>query len=224
MSRSIRALALLTPLLALHAADEAPAPAPKPKPDDTHLNNLDLRVVLGGGGGLTRVRNEDTDVEVDHEDGSGGTLAVHLLYLRARPGGVGFSIGGGLFTHAYDGEPENSGGPTTTVSVAGIDVTAAFVYRPTRNWHFELPAVVLSGGSAEVETDGVSGTDDGSYGRFALQVGAYYTFDIGLQLGLNLGGAGFAAVVEREVAPGVEQEISYSGGGGYLNLVLGFRF
>jgi len=225
-----RILALLMPVLAVLAAegDGAPAPAPAkaaPKADDGTLNNLDLRLTLGGGGGINQVRDDDVDAEGDYEDGNGGKIAVHLLYLRARPGGIGFAVGGGLFAASHTGEPDSGvTRPESTVNAAGIDAYAAFVYRPTRNWHFELPAVVLSGGRATVETEGSADSDSGSYGAFALQVGAYYTFDFGLQLGLDLGGSGFAAEVDREVAPGVDHTFVYSGGGAYLNLSAGFRF
>ena len=226
MSSHFRVLALLVPMLAVMAAegDPAPAPAPAAKPaavDNSMLNNLDLRLTIGGGGGgLNRVRNEDTDVEVDYEEGSSGSMAIHLIYLRARPGGVGFAVGGGLFAHSHDGEPEG-GGPTSTVNAAGIDIYAAFVWRPTRNWHFELPAVVLSGGSAVVETDGADDSESGGYARFAGQVGAYYTFDFGLQLGLDLGASGFGTTIEDK---NTNQEFTFSGGGGYLNLSVGYRF
>lgn len=242
MSPHFRVLALLVPVLAVLAV-EGPAPAPAPVPtadptaepappapaakrvvvDDGALNNLDLRLTLGGGGGLVEVENEDTDTKTDYEEGSGGSVAIHLVYLRARPGGIGFAVGGGLFAHSYDGEPED-GGPTSTVNAAGVDVYGAFVLRPTRNWHFELPAVVLSAGSATVETEDAKDSEDGGYARFAIQVGAYYTFDFGLQLGLDLGAAGFGTTVDQEVAPGVEEEITYSGGGGYVNFTVGYRF
>jgi hypothetical protein len=225
MSSPIRALALLVPALAMMAAEGDPAPAPAPAPraeaaDSSLLNNLDLRLSFGGGGELNQVENTDTDVEEDYEEGGGGTIALHLLYLRANPGGIGFAVGGGPFMHAYDGEPEG-GGPTSTVNAAGIDLYAAFVWRPTRNWHFELPAVVLSAGSAVVETDGGEDSEVGGYGRFAAQLGAYYTFDFGLQLGLDLGAAGFGATVEEEAT---DEEYTFSGGGGYLNFTVGFRF
>lgn len=229
----LRIITLLAPVLVLIAADGEPAAAPSPapakvpvaaKPNDGTLNNVDLRLIIGGGGGLNKVRNQDTDAETNYDSGSGGTLAIHALYLRAHPGGVGFAVGGGFFAHAFDGEPENTSGPTSTVSAAGVDITAAFVYRPTRNWHFELPALVLSGGRAKVETDVAPDVTDGAYGRLALEVGAYYTFDFGLQLGANLGGAGFAATFDQDVAPGITQQVTYSGSGAYFNLVAGFRF
>jgi hypothetical protein len=220
MISHVRVLALLVPVLALTAADGDPAPAPRPAADSSLLNNLDLRLTFGGGGTITEVENTDTDVDTDYEDGSGGTLAVHLIYLRANPGGIGFAVGGGLFAHSYSGEPEG-GGPESTVEAAGIEAYGAFVYRPTRNWHFELPAVVLSGGSARVETDGSEDSEDGGYGRFAVQVGAYYTFDFGLQLGLDLGGAAFSSTVEYE---STDEEYDFRGGGGYLNFSVGYRF
>jgi hypothetical protein len=214
------------------AADEAPAPAPAPAPkapvravDDSLLNNLDLRLTVGSAGGITRVRDEDLDTETDYEDGAGGSLAVHLIYLRARPGGIGFAVGGGLFAHGHTGKPDTGvNRPESTVNAAGLDVYAAFVYRPTRNWHFELPAVVLSGGSAAVETDGAEDSDDGWYHQSALQVGAYYTFDFGLQLGADLGFSWFYARVDRDVGLGVEREFTYAGGGANLNLSVGYRF
>lgn len=222
MTSHLRVLALLVPALALVAADGDPAPAPAPRPaaDNSLLNNIDLRLTFGGGGELTNVENEDTDTETDYEDGSGGTLAVHVLYLRANPGSVGFAVGGGPFVHGYSGEPEG-GGPESTVNAVGIDLYAAFVWRPTRNWHFELPAVVLSGGSAVVETDDAEDSESGGYGRFAAQLGAYYTFDFGLQLGLDLGAAGFGTTVEYDAS---DEEYNFSGGGGYLNFSIGYRF
>lgn len=224
MSSHVRVLALLVPALALMAADEAPAPPAKPAKapaaDTSLLNNIDLRLTFSGGGELTKVKNEDTDVETDYEEGSGGTMALHVLYLRADAGSIGFAVGGGPSLHAYTGEPEG-GGPESTVNAACIDLYAAFVWRPTRNWHFELPAVVLTGGSAVVETDGSEDSERGGYGRFAAQLGAYYTFDFGLQLGLDLGAAGFGTTVEYD---GSDEEYTYSGGGGYLNLTVGYRF
>jgi hypothetical protein len=231
MSIHRRVLALLVPVVAVIAAEGEPAPAPKPeaKPvaavDDGTLNNLDLRLTLGGGGGITKVRDDDLDAEMDFENGNGGKIAVHLLYLRARPGGIGFAVGGGLFAASHTGEPDTGvTRPESTVNATGVDVYAAFVYRPTRRWHFELPAVVLSGGQAKVETDGAADSDTGSYGAFALQVGAYYTFDFGLQLGADIGGSGFVAKVDREFSPGVDHTFIYSGGGGFINLSAGFRF
>lgn len=224
MSSPIRVLALLVPALAMMAAEgdlaPAPAPAPKADADSSLLNNLDLRLTLGGGGELSKVENDDTDVEQDYEEGSGGTMALHVLYLRANPGSVGFAVGGGPFVHAYAGEPEG-GGAESTVNAIGIDIYAAFVWRPNRNWHFELPAVVLSAGSAVVETDGGKDSEAGGYGRFAAQLGAYYTFDFGLQLGLDLGAAGFGTTVEYEDS---DEEYTFSGGGGYLNFNIGYRF
>lgn len=240
MSSRIRVLALLVPALVVMAADEAPvsakadeAPAPAPAPakakapaaDSGLLNNLDLRLTVGGAGGITRVRDEDLDVDTDYKDGNGGAISLHLLYLRARPGGIGFAVGGGFFAHSHTGEPDTGvTRPESTVNAAGIDVCAAFVYRPTRNWHFELPAIVLSGGSASVETEGAKDSDTGWYRQGALQVGAYYTFDFGLQLGVDLGGSWFYSRVKREVALNVEREFTYVGGGPFLNLSVGFRF
>jgi hypothetical protein len=215
------AIALLLPVtfLTLSAQDSAPAAG------SSDLNNLDLRIRLGGGGGITTVTDDASDTDTDYESTGGAHVSVNVLYLRARPGGVGFAVGGGLFTHAYAGEPENGAiKPESTVNASGLEFTAAFVYRPTHRWHFELPAVVISGGSAEVETDGAADSDVGGYGRFALQVGAYYTFGFGLQLGADVGAQGFAATVEREVSPGVNQEYTYSGGGGFITLNVGYRF
>lgn len=233
MSSIPRALLLLVPTFALIAADDAaPAPAPAVAPaakpvvvDGSTLNNLDLRLTIGGGGGITKVRDEDLDTDADFEDGHGGNVAVHLLYLRARSGGVGFAVGGGVFAHSHTGKPDAGvNRPESTVNAAGVDVYGAFVLRPTRNWHFELPAVVVSGGRAKVKTDGAEDSDAGAYGQFALQVGAYYTFDFGLQLGVDLGGSGFYARVDQDVGAGTTHEFTFGGGGGYLNLNAGFRF
>jgi hypothetical protein len=232
MSFPVRVFALLVPALAVFAAegDPAPAPAAKAKPaaaaDNGMLNHLDLRLTLGGGGaGIKQVRDDDLDVDADYEKGGSGKIAVHLLYLRARPGGIGFAVGGGLFAASHTGELEAGvTHPESTVNASGIDIYAAFVYRPTRNWHFELPALVLSGGQATVETDGAPDSDAGWYHQSALQVGAYYTFDFGLQLGADLGGSWFYAVVDREFALGVDHTFIYSGSGAYINLNAGFRF
>lgn len=234
MSSHVRVLALLVPVLSVFAAegDPAPAPAPEPAPapaakaeekvDNSLLNNLDLRLTFGGnlGGGLTKVKNEDTDVESDFDGSGGGSLAVHVLYLRANPHSVGFVVGGGPSLHSYVGEPEG-GGPESTVNAACIDLYAGFVWRPIRNLHFELPAVVLSLGSAVVETDGGDDSEAGGYGRFAAQLGAYYTFNFGLQFGLDAGVAGFGTTVEYD---NTDEEYSFSGGGGYINFTVGYRF
>jgi hypothetical protein len=229
MSFIPRLLILIVPMSVVMAADgDVPAPAAKSAPaaiDHSALNNLDLRLTIGGGGGITKVRDDDLDVESDYGNGDGGKIAAHLIYLRARPGGIGFAVGGGLFAATHSGESEVLvNRQKSTINAAGIDVYAAFIYRPTHNWHFELPALVLSGGQAKVETEGDVDSDDGWYHQSALQVGAYYTFDFGLQLGADLGGSWFYAAVDRQVAPGVTHRFVYGGGGGYLNLSAGFRF
>lgn len=222
MSSPIRVCALLVPVLALLAAEGDPAPAPKAEVVDSGaLNNIDLRLSIGPSfGGILEVTNEDTDVDTDYEEGAGGHWAIHVLYLRARPGGVGFAVGGGPFVHGYTGEPEG-GGPESTVNAFGLDIYAAFVWRPDHNWHFELPALVLSAGSAVVETDGAEDSEVGGYGRFGLQLGGYYTFDFGLQLGLDIGLAGFGTTVEYE---DTDEEYTFSGGGMYANFNIGYRF
>jgi hypothetical protein len=155
-------------------AEDAPAPAPAPavnKHGGT-LNNVDVRLSLNGGGeGITNQRNETQDSEIDYDGDSSGGLAVHVLYLRAPAGGIGFAVGGGLSVFGHEGKSESSG-LETSVAAIGLDIYGAFVVRPTRQWHFELPAIVLTSGSAVVETDGLKDSDDGAYGRIALQVGA----------------------------------------------------
>jgi hypothetical protein len=189
------------------------------------LNNIDIRVSLNGGNeGIHKRRNEALDSEIDYNGESSGGLSVHVLYLRARPAGVGFAVGGGISAFSHEGSPELIAGAESTLSAVAIDAYGAFVYRPTNSWHFELPAVVLSGGSATVETEGRTDSDTGSYSRLALQVGAYHTFRFGLQLGVDVGVAGFSATVDQEIVPNVKQEITYSGDGGFINLNIGFRF
>lgn len=244
MSTILRVLALV-PALAFAAAEDAkPAPAPAPAPApvpaaddkapapakaprvervrDPDLNNIDLRVMIGGAGGIGEVRDDDADTENDDfDDKSGGRFAVHVQFLRARPDSVGFVVGGGIFAASHTG---TLGGVESTVGAVGIELKGGFVYRPTRNWHFELPSVVLSGGGATVETEGAPDSEDGGYSAFALQVGGFYTFDSGFQLGLELGGQVFSATVEQDVGGGVKHDIIYSGGGAAINLVGGWRF
>jgi len=189
------------------------------------LNHIDIRVSLNGGNeGITKRKDEALGTEVAYEGDSSGGITAHVLYVRARPGGVGFAVGGGLSAYTHEGKPALTTGQASKIEAFSIDIYGAFAYRPTKQWHFELPAVVISSGSASVETEGRAEKDDGTYGRFALQVGGYYTFDFGLQLGVDLGAAGFWAVVDREIAPNVTQELTYTGGGGYINLNAGFRF
>jgi hypothetical protein len=213
--RTLSCLALLFPLIISSVCAE----------DSDSINNLDLRLRLGGGGGITEMTNEATDTDTDYRSKGGALMSVHVLYLRARPGGVGFNVGGGLFSHTFVGELANDTvKPETTVYTSGLEVTAAFVYRPTYRWHFELPAVVISSGNAQVETDGAEDSEVGYYARFALQLGAYYTFGFGLQLGADVGIHGFSASVEREVSPGIDQEYTYRGDSGFASLVVGYRF
>lgn len=245
MSSILRVLALVPVLSMVIAEDVKPAPAPAPAPatgnqapapadpkaakaprpvkvHDPDLNNIDVRVLVGSAGGVGRVRDEDTDTEVDNfDDESGGRFSVQVQFLHARPGSFGFVVGGGLFAASHEG---TLGGVTSTVGAVGLDLKGGFVLRPTRNWHFELPSIVLSGGSATVETEGAPDSEDGSYSAFALQVGAFYTFDNHLQVGLEIGGQAFRAVVERDIGAGVKHDIIYSGGGAVINLVAGWRF
>jgi hypothetical protein len=227
MSRIVTIIAFTIPMTLSVMAEESAPPAAKSASaaGDRTLNNIDLRLSLNGGNeGITKRRNESLGTEAAYDDDSSGGIAAHVLYLRARPGGVGFAVGGGLSAFTHEGKPELVSGQATTIETISIDIYAAFVYRPMRQWHFELPALVVSSGAASVETEGQAEKDEGSYGRFALQVGAYYTFDFGLQLGVDLGGAGFWASVDRDIAPNVTQEFIYTGSGGYINLNAGFRF
>ncbi len=227
MSRIATVIALTIPMTLFVTAEESAPPVANSAPaaNKSSLNNIDVRLSLNGGNeGITKRRNDTLGTEVTYEDDSSAGIAAHVLYLRARPGSVGFAVGGGLSAFTHEGKPELTSGQATKIDTFSIDIYGAFVYRPTKQWHFELPAVVVSSGTASVETEGRTETDDGAYGRFALQVGAYYTFDFGLQLGVDLGGAGFWAYVERDIAPNVTQEYIYTGSGGYINLNAGFRF
>ena len=249
MSTIVRVFALV-PVLAFAVAEEvnpAPAPAPVPtatdgkapaevdakpakaakaprpaKAHDPDINNIDVRVLVGSAGGVGKVRDDDLKVESnDFTDKSGGRFSVQVQFLRARPGWIGFVVGGGLFAASHEG---TMGGVKSTVGAAGLDLKGGFVWRPTRNLHFELPSLVLSGGSASVKTVGAADSKDGSYSAIALQVGGFYTFNSHFQIGLELGGQGFKAIVERDIGAGVKHDIIYSGGGGVINLAAGWRF
>jgi hypothetical protein len=192
---------------------------------DHTLNNIDIRLSFNGGNeGITKRENDATGTEITYDEEASGGIAAHVLYLRAPAGGIGFAVGGGLSAFTHEGKPENTIGQQAKIETLSIDIYGAFVYRPTKQWHFELPALVLSGGSSKVKTEDRTEEDEGTYSRLALQVGAYYTFDFGLQVGADLGVAGFSSSVDREISPGVKQELIYTGGGGFLNLNIGYRF
>lgn len=252
MSTLLRVLALVPALAFAVAEDVKPAPAPAPAPapvpaaedkapaavdaktakvvkaprpakaHDPDLNNIDVRVLVGSAGGVGKVRDDDLNVENnDFKNESGGRCSVQVQLLHARPGKCGFVVGGGVFAASHEG---TLGGVKSTVGAVGLDLKGGFVLRPTRNWHFELPSLVLSGGGSKVKTEGAPDSKDGSYNAIALQVGGFYTFDSRFQIGLEVGGQAFKAVVERDVGGGVKHDIIYSGGGGVINLAAGWRF
>jgi hypothetical protein len=190
-------------------------------PRDASVGNLDLRMGVGSQPGIAKIKEKDTGATTETDKDGGGDVDVEVLYVRARPESFGFAAGGGLFAHSHIGDYQ---GLKPQVNASGVEGQAALVYRFTRHFHIEAPAVVVGLGSARATKIGVADSDNGGYGSLALQVGAYYSFWFGLQIGAAIGVEGWSSTVKQDNGTGTKQDVTYSGGGGYLNLQAGFRF
>jgi hypothetical protein len=214
--------------LALNADDATTPPAPAPVPAAAPPRaggpspwNLDLRLGIGDLPGTSKVKDKTTGVTTDVDRDGGGAIDLELIYVHARPGGLGFAVGGGVFAHSHRADVQ---GQKPEIDASGIEVQGALVYRFTRGFHIEAPALVLALGSAKATKLGMADSDQGGYGSFALQAGAYYSFRFGLQLGAVVGVVGWSATVKQQNGSGGKDDIIYSGGGGYAGLQAGFRF
>lgn len=211
----------------LICADDAgtpPAPAPvpaAPRAVAPSAWNLDLRLGVGGLPGTSTVKDKSTGVTTDVSRDGGGDIELELIYVRARPGALGFAVGGGVFAHSHRADVQGS---KPEVDASGIEGQGALVYRFTRGFHIEAPALVIALGSAKATKLGMADSDQGGYGSLGLQAGAYYSFRFGLQLGAEVGVMGWSATVKQQNGTGGKDDIVYSGGGGYANLRAGFRF
>jgi hypothetical protein len=208
-------------------ADDAGAPPPPlaatapPRPFANSPWNLDLRLGIGDLPGTSKVKDKSTGVSTDVSRDGGGNIDLELIYVRARPGGFGFAVGGGLFAHSHRADVQ---GEKPEVDASGLEGQGALVYRFTREFHIEAPAVVIALGSAKAKKLGGPDSDQGGYGSFGLQAGAFYSFRFGLQLGAVVGVMGWSATVKEQNGTGGKDDIVYSGGGGYADLQAGFRF
>ncbi len=225
-SLSSAALVVAVLPLALNA-DEAggpppsPPPAAPPRPAGPSPWNLDLRLGFEGLPGTSKVKDDTTGVTTDVSRAGGGAVDIDLIYVRARPGGLGFAVGGGVFAHSHRADVQ---GLKPEIDASGIQVQGALVYRFTRGLHIEAPALVLGVGSARATKLGTVDSDRGGYASFGLQAGAYYTFRFGLQFGAVIGVMGWSSTVKEQNGTGGKDDIIYSGGGGYGGLQAGFRF
>jgi hypothetical protein len=207
-------------------APPTPTPAPAPAPVIVMRNavspgSLDLRLGIGGQPGIAKVKDKNGGATTEIEKDGGGDIDVEVLYVRARPESFGFAAGGGLFSHSHMGKDD---GLKPQINASGLEGQAALVYRFTPHFHIEAPALVVGLGSAKATKIGVNDSDNGGYGSIAVQVGAYYSFRFGLQLGAAIGVESWSSTVKQDDGTGTKQDFTYSGGGGYLTLQGGFRF
>jgi len=212
--------------VALRADDAGtpPAPGPAGAPPRAVASspwNLDLRLGLGALPGTSTVKDKTTGVTTDVSRDGGGDIDLELIYVRARPNGLGFAVGGGVFAHSHRADVQ---GQKPELDASGIEVQGALVYRFSRGFHIEAPALVIALGSAKATKLGMADSDQGGYASFGLQAGAYYTFRFGLQLGAVVGVMGWSSTVKEQNGTGGKDDIIYSGGGGYGSLQAGFRF
>ncbi len=217
-------LAASAGLVALRADDASPAPAPAPAAPRAMAQspwNLDLRLGIGGIPGTSTVKDRTTGATTDVSRDGGGDVDLELIYVRARPGGLGFAVGGGVFAHSHRADVQ---GGKPEVDASGIEGQGALVYRFTRGFHVEAPALVVALGSAKATKLGMADSDQGGYGSIGLQAGAYFSFRFGLQLGAVVGVMGWSATVKQQNGSGGKDDMVYSGGGGYGELQAGFRF
>jgi hypothetical protein len=209
----------------LVAADgDASAPAPAAvmvAPRPVSNSGLDLRLDVGGLPGITTVKDKSSGTTTDISKDGGGDIDIEVIYVHARPHGLGFAAGGGLFAHSHVGDYL---GLKPQINASGVEGQAALVYRFTPAFHIEAPALVLGLGSAQATKIGVADSDRGGYGSVGLQAGAYYTFRIGIQVDAAIGVMGWSATVNQDNGSGGKDKVIYSGGGGYLTLGAGYRF
>ncbi len=180
---------------------------------------VDVRLLGGTAAGISGARNHDANDTIDIDSRLGGTMSLHVVYVNAKPGSIGWCVGGGPFVRAHDGRDE--GGNDVRVGAVGIEGTGGMVYRPTHRFHLEGPAATISLGAARVESEGDK-VGDGGYSQIDIHIGSYWSLgEKGLQLGAVLGLAFFNADVEEDVS---NDDISFYGVEPWLQLSLGWRF
>lgn len=202
MSRHVPLAGLLLVAVALPAADY-----------------VDVRLLGGSAPGIAGARDHDADDTIDIDSRLGGTMSLHVVYVNAVPGRIGWCVGGGPFVRAHDGR--NDAGDEVRVGAAGLEATGGMVFRPTHRFHLEAPAATISLGGSRVEVEGDE-TGDGGYGAADVHAGAYYSFaEKGVQLGAVFGIGLFSASTEDDAT---DHDITFYGAEPWLQLALGWRF
>jgi hypothetical protein len=111
---------------------------------------------------------------------------------------------------------------------SGVALTGGIRVRPAKNFHFE-GRLELGLGDGELELSTIdflwNEIQEEGYASFALIAGGYYTFSRPrLQVGLELGLQGFTGDFRIWNNAGFWSEGTVEGGGGTLNVTVGYRF
>ncbi len=180
---------------------------------------VDVRLLGGTAPGIAGARDHDDDDTIDLDSRLGGTMSLHVVYVNAVPGRIGWCVGGGPFVRAHDGRDEAH--DDVRVGAAGIEATGGMVFRPTHRFHLEGPASTISLGASRVEVEGHK-TGDGGYAAIDAHIGTYYSVgEKGLQLGAVLGIGLFSANTTDDAS---NHDITFYGAEPWLQLALGWRF
>ena len=179
-----------------------------------------------------------SDAEYESDDGTisegeweaaGGSLEFNVAHRFASAGPSSGFITFGAFLRGFEGEDDPDTGGEVSLGIGGVQVGGGWSYRPNNRYSLEVGPRIGVGTAAATETfDGDEFESDvGGYARFDVGATNLFNFDK-FQLGVTVGIAGWGATVpyDPQTVNGVPYQgadVTYSGGGGYLNLSIGFR-
>lgn len=152
-------------------------------------------------------------------------LDVDFQYGSSVGGPFGWTVGAGLFDEQHKGDISSNGFTNSaTCTGYGVAVDAGGIYLITDTLHLELTPF-FGIGEDELKTNGVSGS--GTFLKYGIDLGGYWTDPHGLQLGVVVGDEGFRGKGNANYtgAAGVSAfDVTVKGNGLDARVSVGYRF
>lgn len=180
-------------------------------------NDVSVRFSLGIAPGIDEAEDSTGTYGVNDDGGARLEILAIKRFWDVNNSAIGWSIGGGFFfgNHALS-EP----GFEVDITTFGTMIQGGLVVDAGRGLTFEL-GPYLGAGTADNETTGFS-DGNGPYFLYGIKGSAIMLLNETIEFGVDLGYEGFTQ--EQEYDLGLTEDVTYSGSGAHVALIVGMAF